>query len=66
LFTPASSPTITCDGGSNSIALAPNGATCTVTGGLPLVGSPFNLVASYSGDANDAASASHALNFKVH
>jgi large repetitive protein len=65
-FTPASSPTLTCDGGSNTIALAPNGATCTVTGGLPLVGSPFNLVASYSGDANDAASASHALNFKVH
>ena len=65
-FTPASSPTVTCDGGSNTIALLPNGATCTVTGGLPLVGSPFNLVASYSGDANDAVSASHALNFKVH
>jgi large repetitive protein len=65
-FTPASSPTVTCDGGSNTIALAPNGATCTVTGGLSLVGSPFNLVASYSGDANDAASVSHALNFKVH
>jgi hypothetical protein len=37
-----------------------------LTGGLPLIGSPFNLVASYSGDAADAASASHALNFKVH
>ena len=65
-FTPASGPTITCAGGSNVITLAPNGVTCTVTGGLPLVGSPFNLVASYSGDANDASSASHALNFKVH
>jgi hypothetical protein len=66
LFAPGSSPAITCDGGSNAIALAPNGATCTVTGGLPLAGSPFNLVASYSGDANDATSASHALNFKIH
>jgi hypothetical protein len=65
-FTPASSPSITCDGGSNTIALAPNGATCTLTGGLPLVGSPFNLVASYSGDANNSASVSHTLNFKVH
>jgi len=65
-FTPVSTPSVTCDGGSNTIALAPNGATCSLTGGLPLVGSPFNLVANYSGDANSAPSASRALNVKVH
>jgi hypothetical protein len=66
LFAPASTPTITCDGGSNIVTLTPSGATCTLTGGLPQAGSPFDVVAAYSGDANDGASTSHALFVKVH
>ncbi len=64
-FTPASSPAITCDGGSNAIVLTPSGATCSLTGGLPQPGSPFDVVAMYSGDANDGPSSSHALFVKV-
>jgi hypothetical protein len=66
VFTPASTPTITCDGASNAIALTASGATCTLTGGLPQAGSPFDVVAAYSGDTNDGASTSHALFTKVH
>ncbi len=65
VFTPASTPTITCDGGSNTVALTPTGATCSLSGGLPQAGSPFDVVAAYSGDANDALSSSHALLVKV-
>ena len=66
VFAPVSTPTIICDGGSNSIALTPSGATCTITGGLPFAGSPFSVVAGYSGDVNDGASSSHALSVRVH
>jgi hypothetical protein len=59
-------PAIVCGGGSNSITLTTSGATCSFAGGLPQAGSPFGVVASYSGDANDGASTSHSLFVKVH
>ncbi|MFZ0248505.1 MAG: Ig-like domain repeat protein [Acidimicrobiales bacterium] len=65
LVTPTTTPTVSCAGVSNTVELTSSGATCDLPGGLPFVGSPFALVASYSGDANDGASSSHALTIKV-
>jgi hypothetical protein len=63
--TPVSTPALACAGVSNTIALTSSGATCDLPGGLPFVGSPFAVVASYSGDANDGASSSHVLTIRV-
>jgi hypothetical protein len=66
LATPVTTPSLTCSTGSDAVALTPSGATCDLPGGLPFVGSPFAIAASYSGDANDGASSSHTLTIKVH
>jgi hypothetical protein len=60
LFTPNTSPTISCSGG-NTVAVSGGDATCSVSGGFPLVGSPFGVVATYSGDSSDAGTSSHQL-----
>jgi hypothetical protein len=65
LVTPSTTPSWACAGVSNTVELTSSGATCDLPGGLPFVGSPFAVVANYSGDANDGASASHALTIKV-
>jgi hypothetical protein len=61
---PSSPPT--CAGGSNSVVLGANGATCTVLAGFPVLGTPYSVTVTYSGDANNAGSVSHALKFRVH
>jgi hypothetical protein len=57
--------TAACSGG-DSVTLTTSGATCTVPGGLSPQGVVEGVVGVYSGDADDAASTSHTLHFKVH
>ena len=56
--TAASGAAIACDT-SNTAPLASGAATCTVTSALVLSGSPYSVVATYSGDANFTTSASN-------
>jgi hypothetical protein len=65
LVTPTTTPAVACAGVSDTVELTSSGATCDLPGGLPFAGSPFAIVANYSGDANDGASSSHALTIKV-
>jgi hypothetical protein len=65
LFTPTVIPPVTCAGGSDTVTLTLAGATCAIPSGLPFVGPPYALVASYSGDANVGASSTHTLAVKV-
>ncbi len=55
-ITGADASTPVCDGGTNTITLAPattgSSAQCSINGGLLAAGSPYSVTAVYSGDPN--------------
>jgi large repetitive protein len=55
--TSVSGAAIACDT-SNTVSLTSGTATCTISSALVLAGSPYSVVATYSGDANFTTSAS--------
>jgi hypothetical protein len=65
LFAPNATPAVACTGG-NTVTVSGGDASCDVLAGLPLVGSPFGVVATYSGDPSDAGVSSHQLKLTAH
>jgi len=51
----------TCLGGSNTVPVVAGLAQCSLAGGLPKVGSPFTVTATYLGDPHFAGSSGHVV-----
>jgi hypothetical protein len=64
VLTSAQGSAVDCDT-SNTATLSSGVATCTVTSALVLSGSPYSVVATYSGDGNYTTSASAAKPIRV-
>jgi hypothetical protein len=66
--TPTGSPIpgIVCGGGSNTIVLTTNFATCALPAGVEPHGTKYRVQSTYAGDANNAGSSSNFRSLLVH